>query len=95
VAFRGKAQCAGNGLSPCQALQSFRVLLTPLAYIRVGHTAAGRHRSARRVGLSASMALLRLLRRTKAIRGETRLALNADKPTASQIITLKEYYLAG
>ena len=95
VAFRSKAQRTGNGLSPCQALQSFRILLTPLTYVRVGHAAAGRHRSAQRVDLSAPMALLRLLRRTQAIRDETRLALNADKPTASQIITLKKYYKHG
>jgi len=37
------------------------------------------------------MAALLLLQRTTAIRCEVRLALNADRPTESQFITLKEY----
>ena len=65
VVFRGKALCAGNG--------DFLA--------KHGNAAAGYHRSARRVGLSASMAALRLLQRTQAIRCEARLALNADRPT--------------
>ena len=52
---------------------------------------ARHHSGAQRVGLSAPMAALRLLRRTKAIRGETCLALNADRPTAYVIIRLIEY----
>jgi len=43
------------------------------------------------VGLSASMAALRLLQRATAIRCEARLALNADRPTESKFITLTEY----
>ena len=91
VVFRSKAQCAGNGQVLAKHCKASASLLSPLAYVRVGHTAAGHHRSARRVGLSASMALLRLLQRTKAICGEARLALNADRPTVSQIISLKEH----
>jgi len=75
VVFRGKAQCAGNGCS----------------LVKHCNAAAEHHRSARRVGLSASMAALLLLQRTTAIRCKERLALNADRPTVSQFITLKEY----
>ena len=42
------------------------------------------------MGLSASMAVFRLLQRTMAICGETRLALNADRPTEPVNITLAE-----
>jgi len=55
------------------------------------NAAVGHHRSARRVGLSASMAALRLLLRATAINCEARLALNADRPTEPGIIMLKEY----
>jgi len=61
--------------------------------VPVVHLAAEHHRSARRVGLSTSMAALLLLQRTTAIRCEERLALNVDRPTESQFITLKEYWL--
>jgi len=57
VVFRGQAPCAGNG----------RVL------VKRGNAAAGHHRSARRVDLSASMAAFRLSQRTMAIRFEARL----------------------
>jgi len=75
VVFRGKAPCAGNG---------------PVL-VKCGDAAAGHHRSARRVGLSAPMAVFRLLQRTMAIRYEARLALNADRPTELDNIALKEY----
>ena len=64
-----------------------------MAIVLVKHVnaAAGHHRSARRVGLSASMATLHLLERTMAIPCEARLALNADRPTEAGNIILKEY----
>ncbi|VAX04852.1 RTX toxin transporter, ATP-binding protein [hydrothermal vent metagenome] len=74
--FRGKAQCAGNG---------------HIVLVKHCNAAAEHHRSARRVGLSASMAALRLLQRTKAIRCEARLAMNADRPTEPVNMTLVEY----
>ena len=75
VVFRGQAPCAGNG---------------PVL-VKRGNAAVEHHRSARRVGLSAPMAAFRLLQRTKAIRCEARLALNADRPTEPGNITMKEY----
>ncbi len=79
VVFRSKTQCAGNG--PVLAKHC--------------NAAVEHYRSARRVGLSASMAALRLLRRTMAIRFEARLALNADMPTEPDNITLKEYQVCN
>ena len=52
---------------------------------------AEHHSNARRVGLSASMSVLRLLQRTMAISCEARLALNADRPTESINMTMLEY----
>jgi hypothetical protein len=75
VVFRRKAPCAGNGP----------------ALVKHGNAAAGHHRSAQGVGLSASMAALHLLPRATTLRFELRLALNADRPTESVTITLKEY----
>ena len=91
VVFRSKTQFAGNG---------------PVL-VKHCNAAAGHHRNARRVGLSASMAVFHLgncscvtlpspvhglvLQRTMAIRFEARLALNADRPTEPDNITLKEY----
>ncbi len=75
VAFRGKAQCAGNGGS----------------LVKHCNAAAGRHRDARRVSLSAPMAALRLLPREPTIAGEARLAMNADMLTELAIITLTEH----
>ena len=75
MVFRGKAPYAGNG---------------PVL-VKYGNAAAGHHRSAQRVGLSASMAAFHLLQRTMAIRCEARLAMNADRPTEPGNITLKEY----
>ena len=49
------------------------------------------HSNARRVGLSGSMAALRLLQRTTAIHCEACLALDPDRPTESINITLVEY----
>ena len=76
VVFRSKTQCAGNG---------------PVL-VKHCNAAAEHHRSARRVGLSASMAAFHLLQRTMAIRYEARLAMNADRPTEPGNITLKEHY---
>jgi hypothetical protein len=64
VVFRRKAPCAGNGP----------------ALIKHGNAAAGHHRRARRVGLSASTAALHLLPKATTLRFEPRLALNADRP---------------
>jgi hypothetical protein len=61
------------------------------ALVKHGNAAAGHHRSARRVGLSASMAAWHLLPRATTLRCARRLALNADRPTESVNITLKEY----
>jgi len=52
---------------------------------------AGHAVDALRVGLSAPMAVLRLLAREWAIAGETCLVMNADKPTEYGNIFLKEY----
>ena len=62
-----------------------------LVLVKHWNAAAGHHRSARRVGLSASMTVLRLLLRTMAINHKTRLVLNADRPTEPGNIMLKEY----
>jgi len=62
-----------------------------IVLVKRGNAAAGHHRNARRVGLSASMAAFRLLERTIAIPCEARLALNADRPTEPDNIMLKEY----
>ncbi len=75
VVFRNKAQLAGNGP----------------ALTKSCNAVAEHHSSARRVGLSASMAALRLLLRTKAISCESRLALNADRPTEPDNIIWTEY----
>jgi len=68
-----------------------RVQAMAVALVKHGNAAAGHHRSARRVDLSAPMAALRLLQRTMAIRCEARLAMNADRSTEYGNITLKEY----
>ncbi len=67
-----------------------------MALVLVKHcnAAVGHHRNTRRVGLSAFMTVLRLLLRTMAINCETRLILNADRPTELGIITLKEYLVS-
>jgi hypothetical protein len=75
VVFRRKARCAGNGHS----------------LVKHRNAAAEHHRGARRVGLTASMAALQLLRRGVAIRCELRLALNAVRPTETVNIALKEH----
>ena len=75
--FSGKAQYAGKGVG------------LPGKYCN----AAGEpHGDALWVSLSAFMAVLRLLARETAIPCEACLALNADKLTASAVITLKEYW---
>jgi len=66
-----------------------------LVLVKCCNAVTGHHSSARRVGLSASMAALCLLLRTKAINCEARLALNADRPTVSINITLLEYEVAA
>ena len=72
VVLRNKAQLAGNGL---------RVLAKSC------NAVAEHHSHARRVDLSAPMAVLRLLQRTKAICCETCLAMGADRPTEYVKIT--------
>ncbi len=64
-----------------------------MAVVLVKHcnAATGHHRYARRVGLSAFMAALRLLQRTMAIRREARLAMNADRPTELININLSDH----
>ncbi len=62
-----------------------------LVLVKCCNAVTGHHRSARRVGLSASMAVLCLLLRTEAINCEACLALNADRPTVPINITLLEY----
>lgn len=82
VVFRSKALCADNG----------QIL------VKRSNAAAKHHRSARRVGLSASMAAFQLSQRTTAIRFESASpkaptigALNADRPTEPDNITLEEH----
>ena len=59
--------------------------------VKCCNAVAEHHSIARRVGLSASMAALCLLQRTRAICYETCLALNADRPTESINTTMSEY----
>jgi len=59
--------------------------------VKCCNAAAGRHRDARRVSLSASMDCVTPLAKGTAIAGEARLAMNADKLTELAIITLKEH----
>jgi len=59
--------------------------------VKCCNAVAEHHSNARRVGLSAPMAALRLLQRTTAIRCEACLALSADRPTESINTTLSEY----
>ena len=80
----------GSALLWCFATRR-RAQAMALVLVKRCNAVAGHHRSARRVGLSASMAALRLLLRTTAINCEARLALNADRPTEPGIIMLKEY----
>jgi hypothetical protein len=72
VAFRRKARCAGNGL----------------VLVKRRNAAVERHRGAQRVSLSTPMAVLQLLQRATAIRGELRLAMNIDRLTECVNITL-------
>ena len=62
-----------------------------IVLVKCCNAVAGHHSSARRVGLSAPMAALRLLQRTMAIRYEACLALSADRPTEPININLLEY----
>ena len=75
VPFRSKAQCEGNGHS----LGEHR------------NAAAGRHRNALRVSLSAPTDCVVPLGKGTTIAYEERLAVNADKLTELAIITLKEH----
>ncbi len=75
VAFRGKAQCAGNGGS----------------LVKRCNAAEERHRDARRVSLSAPMDGVAPLGKGSCIAGEARLAINADKLTELAIVTLTEH----
>jgi hypothetical protein len=68
-----------------------------IVLVKCCNAVAEHHSSARRVGLSAPMAALRLLQRTMAIpcgaspQAPTVGALNADRPTEPINITLSEY----
>ena len=62
-----------------------------LVLVKCCNAVAEHHSSARRVGLSAPMAALRLLQRTKAIRGEACLAMDADRSTVPINTALTEY----
>jgi hypothetical protein len=62
-----------------------------IVLVKCCNAVAGHHSDARRVDLSAPMAALRPLRRTMAIHCETCLAMNADRPTEPNNITLAEY----
>jgi hypothetical protein len=75
VVFASKASYDGNG--------------DPL--VKYGNAAGGHHGSALRVGLSATMDGVAHLGMGVAIPGETRLAMNADKPTEYDNIILKEH----
>jgi hypothetical protein len=75
VMFRSKAQCAGNGSS----------------LIKRRNAAAGHHRDARRVSLSAPMNYVVPLAKETTLTCETRLAMKADKLTELAIITLEKH----
>ena len=75
VVFRDKARRAGNGR----------------ALVKRRNAAAGHPRSALRVGLSAPLAVLRLLQRTGPFGFKPRLARNTDRPTECVNMTLKEH----
>ena len=62
-----------------------------IVLVKCCNAVAEHHSGARRVGLSAFMAALRLLRRTMAIHYETCLAMNADRPTEPINIIQAEY----
>ncbi len=77
VAFRSKAQCAGNGYSLSKRCNAD----------------AGRHGDALRVSSSAPMDCVAPLGKgSGAIAGELRLAMNADMLTEPVTIILTEYY---
>ncbi|MCP4283115.1 MAG: hypothetical protein GY792_01490 [Gammaproteobacteria bacterium] len=76
VVFRSKAQCAGNGCLPCQALQ------------RHGGTPQARPKG---WSVSAQGGVAPLAKGT-AICCETRLALNADRPTEPDNISWTEHW---
>jgi len=75
VPFRGKAQCEGNG--------------HPLG--EHWNAAAGRHRNALRVSLSALMDCVIPLGKGTTIACEECLAVDADKLTELAMITLKKH----
>jgi len=62
-----------------------------LVLVKCCNAVAEYHNNAQRVGLSASMAVLHLLQRTKAIYCEACLAMNADRPTEPINTTLTEH----
>ena len=75
MVFRNKAQCAGNGSSLSKHCNAV----------------AGHHSNALRVGLSAPMDGVAPLGKGTTLPGETRLAMNTDKPTASVTIRLIDH----
>jgi hypothetical protein len=60
--------------------------------VKCCNAVAEHHSNARWVGLSASMAALRLLQRTMAIRCEVCLVLNTNRPIEHINISLSEYH---
>lgn len=75
MVFRSKAQYEGNGRS----------------LVKYWNAAAGHHRDALRVSLSAPMDCVSPLGKGAAIACEARLAMSADKLTELAIITLIEH----
>ena len=76
---------------PFEVLQQGAVCSEWRALYQHCNAAAEAHRSAQRVDLSAPMDGVAPLAKDSAITCEVRLAMNADKPTVSVIITLKEH----
>lgn len=75
VMFRRKVQCAGNGHS----------------LIKRWNAAAGHHRGARRVSMSAYMDCVVPVAKEIILTCEPRLAMHADKLTELAMITLEKH----
>jgi hypothetical protein len=88
--YSGKIILMGSALLWCFAIRHSTQAMV-IALVKCCNAVAEHHSNARRVGLSASMAALRLLQRTMAIPCEARLALNVDRPTEPINIILPEY----
>ena len=88
--YSNKAVLMGSALLWCFATRHSAQVMA-IVLVKCCNAVAEHHSNARRVGLSASMAALRPLRRTMAIHCEACLALNADRPTEPINTTLLEY----